>query len=122
MSAISRRLQPVLLIVAIFALAFTGLQAAQQKERAAVPDRYKWDLTQIYPTDQAWRTAKEKLAGDLPMIREFKGHLGESAQKLADALELSSRLSKEFSRLYVYTSMMSDQDTRVSLYQGMQQE
>jgi len=48
--------------------------------------------------------------------------LGSSASKLAEALELSSRLSKEFSRLYVYASMMSDQDTRVSSYQGMQQE
>ena len=123
MPAISRRFQPAPLVVVIFALAFTGLTgAAQQKERSAVPDQYKWDLTKIYPTDQAWRSAKDKLAADLPMIREFKGHLGESPQKLADALELTSRMSKEFSRLYVYASMTSDQDTRVSLYQGMQQE
>src|SRR5690242_19536855 len=114
MSAISRRFQPVLLIVAIFALAFTGLQAAQSKERAAVPDRDKWDMTQNNQTEQARRTAKEKLPADLPMIPELEGHLGESPQKLADPLELTSRLSKEFSRLYVYTSMMSDHDTRVS--------
>ena len=42
--------------------------------------------------------------------------------RLADALELGSRLSKEFARAYVYASMMSDTDTRVSKYQGMQQE
>ena len=59
----------------------------------------------------------------LPTIRAVQGHARLSRpQKLADALELSSRLSKEFSRLYVYASMMSDQDTRVSTYQGMQQE
>jgi oligoendopeptidase F len=96
--------------------------AAQQQERAGIPDRYKWDLTQIYPNDQAWRAAKDKLVSEVTAIRAFKGTLGSSAQKLADALELSSRLSKEFSRLYVYASMMSDQDTRVSTYQGMQQE
>ena len=33
-----------------------------------------------------------------------------------------SRLDKELSRLYVYASMLSDQDTRVSEPQGMQQE
>src|SRR5215831_9967943 len=121
MPVIRSRFQPALLIAIIFALAVTGLRgAAQQKERSAVPDRYKWDLTQIYPSDQAWRSAKEKLAADVPMLREFKGHLAESPQKLADALELSSRLSKELSRQFVYASMMSDQDTRVSLYQGMQ--
>src|SRR5213083_2431165 len=79
--------------------------AAQQRERSAIPDRYKWDLTQIYPTDQAWRTAKEKLTSELPSARPFKGNLSASPQNLADALELTSRLSKEFSRLYVYASM-----------------
>ena len=33
-----------------------------------------------------------------------------------------SRLNKELARAYVYASMMSDTDTRVSRYQGMQQE
>ena len=93
--------------------------AAQQKERSAVPDKYKWDLTQIYPNDQAWRAAKDKLTGELPAVRAFRGTLGSSAAKLADALELSSRLAKDFTRLYVYASMMSDQDTKVT--QGMQQ-
>ena len=51
-----------------------------------------------------------------------KGTLGSSPQKLADALELGSRIAKEFSRLYSYASMTSDQDTRVSAYRGMQQE
>jgi oligoendopeptidase F len=105
----------------------TGLQAstatqAQQQERSAVPDKYKWDLSQIYPTEQAWRAAKDKLAAETPSVRAFRGTLASSPQKLADALELTTRLAKEFARLYVYASMMSDQDTRVSTYQGMQQE
>jgi oligoendopeptidase F len=99
-------------------LARTG----QQQERSAIADRYKWNLAEIYPSDGAWRKAKDELVAELPAIRPFKGTLASSAQKLADALELSSRLAKAFTRLYVYASMMSDQDTRVSLYQGMQQE
>jgi len=118
----ARRYQATIVLTAAAIAATVVAGAAQQKERSAVPDKYKWDLTQIYPTDQAWRTAKDKLVSELPAIRAFRGTLGSSASKLADALELSSRLSKEFSRLYVYASMMSDQDTRVSSYQGMQQE
>jgi oligoendopeptidase F len=95
---------------------------AQQQERAKIPEKYRWDLTQIYPDDQAWRAAKDKLIAGIPAIGAFNGTLGSSPQKLADALELTSRISKEFSRLYVYASMMSDQDTRDSKYQGMQQE
>jgi oligoendopeptidase F len=113
---------PRSLVVLLAASLLTAPLLAQQKERKSVPDRYKWDLSQIYPSDQAWRAAKEKLAAELPAIRGFKDTLGSSAQKLADALELTTRLSKEFSRIYVYASMMSDEDTRVSTYQGMQQE
>ena len=123
MSANSSRYRCAFVIAATLAVATTvATGAAQQRERSAVPDRFKWDLTQIYPTDQAWRAAKDKLASELPSIRAFKGNLASSPQKLADALELSSRLAKEFARLYVYAGMMSDQDTRVSSYQGMQQE
>src|SRR5262245_8031508 len=122
MSVNSRRYQATVVLTAAAVAVTVVAGSAQQKERTAVPDKYKWDLTQIYPTDQAWRTAKDKLVGELPAIRAFRGTLGSSAAKLADALELSSRLAKEFSRLYIYASMMSDQDTRVSSYQGMQQE
>ena len=96
--------------------------SAQERDRARIPDRFKWDLTKIYPSDEAWREAKEKLAAALPRLREFKGQLASSPAKLADALELSSSLSKELARAYVYASMKSDEDTRVSTYQGMQQE
>jgi oligoendopeptidase F len=100
----------------------TSVVAAQQKERAAVPDQYKWDLSKIYPSDAAWRAAKEKLSEEFPALAKFKGTLGSSPQQLATALETTTRLSKDFSRIYVYASMNSDQDTRVSTYQGMQQE
>ena len=35
---------------------------------------------------------------------------------------MQSNFDKELTRLFVYASMSSDQDTRVSLYQGMEQE
>ena len=94
----------------------------QERDRAKIPDQYKWDLTAIYPSDEAWRAAKEKLASEFPKIREYQGTLGSSAAHLADALELQSRLDKELSRLYVYAGMSADQDTRVSKYQGMEQQ
>jgi oligoendopeptidase F len=99
-----------------------AMVSAQQRDRSKVDDKYKWDLTHIYPTDDAWQKAKEKLSAETPKLREFKGKLGGSASTLADALELASTLSKELSRTYVYASMSSDTDTRVAKYQGMQQE
>jgi oligoendopeptidase F len=104
------------------ALVLSVTLVAQERDRSKIPDKYKWNLTEIYASDAAWRGAKEKLVAEFPKIREFQGTLIKSASRLADALELSTRLNKDLSRLYVYASMMADQDTRVSTYQAMQQE
>src|SRR5688572_33102859 len=95
---------------AVVLLTFIG--AAQERDRAKIPDRYKWNLADIYPSDAAWRAAKEKLVGAVPKIREFQGTLGSSASRLADAMEFVTALNKDYARLAVYASMMADQDTR----------
>jgi oligoendopeptidase F len=106
----------------VVAVLFSASVAVQERDRAQIPDKYKWDLTKVYPSDEAWRQAKEKLAAEIPKIGQFKGTVTSSAARLADALELGTRLSKELARTYAYASMISDEDTRVSKYQGMQQE
>ncbi|MFZ0734590.1 MAG: oligoendopeptidase F [Candidatus Sulfotelmatobacter sp.] len=94
----------------------------QERDRNKIPDEHKWDLAPIYPSDDAWRAEKEKLAAELPKLRKFQGKLAYAASTLADTLDLQSYFDKELTRLFVYASMSSDQDTRLSLYQGMEQE
>ena len=100
----------------------TVLTAVQERDRAKIPERYKWNLTDIYADDAAWRAAKTAIAAEVPTVDRFKGRLGTSAATLADALALTTRLDKDIARLYVYASMRSDEDTRDSVTQGMQQE
>jgi oligoendopeptidase F len=104
----------------VFALTMVGV--AQQRERAAIPDRYKWNLAEIYPSNDAWRAAKDKMQSELPKIGQLKGKLGASAATLADALETLYAIDKELSRAFVYVGMLADQDTRESQPQGMRQE
>jgi oligoendopeptidase F len=108
--------------VLAMAVLLSALVASQERDRAKIAEKYKWDLAHIYPSEEAWRQSKEKLAAELPKLREFKGTLTSSASRLADALELGTRLSKELATAYAYASMLSDQDTRVSKHQAMQQE
>jgi oligoendopeptidase F len=108
--------------VIVFVAGLAATTLGQERDRSKIPEHYKWDLTALYPTDQAWRSQKEKLVAELPRLREFQGKLASSSQQLADALEAHSRLEKELKRLSVYAGLISDQDTRVSAYQQMQQE
>ena len=106
----------------VFLISLVNTLPAQERDRSKVPPQYKWDLTALYPTDQAWRSEKEKLANDLPKLKDYQSTLASSAQRLADALEMQSRMEKELRRLSAYAGLTSDQDTRVSTYQGMRQE
>jgi oligoendopeptidase F len=96
--------------------------SAPERDRAKVADAYKWNLADVYPSEAAWRARKETITAQIPKLGEFRGALGSSAKTLADALEFASGLDKELSRLYVYASMVSDEDTRLAGPQGMQQE
>ncbi len=108
--------------IALAAIAASASLVAQERDRSKVPDKYKWNLADIYPSDAAWRADKEKLVAEIPAIGQFRGTLGTSAARLADALDLVTRLNNQFARLSVYASLAADQDTRVSSYQAMQQE
>jgi oligoendopeptidase F len=110
------------LFVAVLLLSLSGpAHSQQERERARIPDKYKWNLSDLFPSEAGWRTAKDKLVAEIPQVRRFKGML-EGPGQLADALDLVNRLNKDFARIYSYASLVADQDTRVSAAQGMQQE
>jgi oligoendopeptidase F len=109
-------------LVTAFVTGCTILVSAQGRDRASIPDRYKWNLADLYPSDEAWRSAKDTVVAEIPKLAVFKGTLGSSPARLADALDEANRIAKDLQRVSVYAGLISDQDTRVSKYQGMQQE
>ncbi len=92
----------------------------RQRSELAVGDT--WNLEDLYATEAAWEAAKVKLGGQFEGVLQYKGKLGRSARDLLACLKFTSDLSREFARLSCYASMKSDEDTRVSKYQAMQQE
>jgi oligoendopeptidase F len=94
----------------------------KERERSRIPDKYKWDLTDIFPNDDAWTEAKQKLIAGFPALSAFRGKLSESPAKLLECIEMASWLRKECTRLACYASMKSDLDTRDAKYLAMDQE
>jgi oligoendopeptidase F len=111
-----------LFLVAAAVAAFTLSPVAQERDRTKLADKYKWNLSDLYPSDAAWRTAKDKVAAELPKLATFKGQLASSAATLADALQTMSAYDRDLSRLYSYAMLLADQDTRDSQHEGMKQE
>jgi oligoendopeptidase F len=111
-----------LFLVAAAVAAFTLAPLAQERDRSKIAEKYKWNLSDLYPSDAAWRAQKDKIAAEVPKVGAYKGRLASSAGTLAEALETMSSLDKELGRLYTYAMLLSDQDTRDSQRQGMKQE
>jgi oligoendopeptidase F len=103
-------------------IVFSLAAGAQERDRSKIPDALKWNLSEIYASDAAWRGAKDAFAAELPTLGRFKGQLASTATAMADGLDRMFALDKELSRLYVYASMEADQDTRDSQREGMRQE
>src|SRR5262245_64804549 len=112
MSSMTSSKAPLCAVVGLAALSLSAL--AQERDRSKIPAKYTWNLTDIFPTDAAWRSAKDKLQAELPQLGQYKGKLGQSPARLADALDKMYAFDKELNRLYTYDGLLADQDTRDS--------
>ena len=59
------------LAAAIASVLPAGRGLAQERDRSKIPDKYKWNLADIYPSEEAWRAAKERLRRRDPEAEEL---------------------------------------------------
>ena len=98
------------------------VHANAETDRSPAQGNYSWNLSDLFTDLVAWRAEAARITSEVPHVRSFAGRLHISPQVLADALETMSRLDMALARLYVYASMLSDEDTRLSEPQGMYQQ
>lgn len=88
-------------------------------ERSEIDTKYLWKTEDIFASTSEWEaeyTAVEKRVGE---FEKLKGTLGEGADKLLAALQFKDDTEARLDRVYVYSSLLSDQDTRDGTNQGM---
>ena len=78
--------------------------------RNEVPVRDTWDLTVLYPTDEAWQADFAELQSRWPAIAGFKGRVTESAQTLLEVLEFEKALNLKIERLGHYAMLRVSED------------
>ena len=82
-------------------------------ERADIPDAYKWNLTDLFASRDAWKTRRAEVAASLTEMAAFNGKLGDSASVFYGALSTQMSIRKEVVRLFVYAMQKRDEDTRI---------
>ena len=105
----------------IFALLPVRLnaQAKEAPTRDQIADKYKWNLADFYPSDEAWEAGLTALKARIGEFAQYQGKLGESATNLANCLMLNDTLGILAHRLFVYASLKLDEDNRVGKYQEL---
>jgi oligoendopeptidase F len=96
--------------------------AAHAVERSGVPDKYRWDLSALYPDEAAWAASKQEFLAAIPGVAAHQGKLGESASSLLAAMTAYEQAARRAERLYSYAFQRYSEDTRVARTMQMQQE
>ena len=100
----------------------TKLDDPKTKDRDKIPEKYKWNLSDLYSSTEAWVKEKEAFSEKFKKIGEYKGTLGNSAGSLYAALSYLEEVAKDLFKFSSYASMQSDQDTRKAEPLSMDQE
>lgn len=85
--------------------------------RDEISEQYRWDLTSIFETDEAFLAALEKAKTYPEKYLAFKGRISQAPETLLEYLQFDDEVSIELSKLINYANRKADEDTRASLYQ-----
>ena len=90
-------------------------------ERKDIDQRLKWDTTSIYAKDEDFYEDIENIKKLADKLVGFKGKITASLDNFKEFIKLDEEFSRKLEKAYVYASLKSDEDTRVTKYQEMDQ-
>ncbi|EEI82297.1 oligoendopeptidase F [Anaerococcus tetradius] len=90
-------------------------------ERKDIEERLKWDTTSIYKNDEDFYKDIEEVKKLAKLLTGFKGRLTKDLETFKEFIKLDEKFSRKMEKAYVYASLRSDEDTRVTKYQEMNQ-
>ncbi len=86
-------------------------QAVIERNKVSVDET--WDLTRIYAGWSDWDSDVAEIEKSLANLTGMQGRLGDSAADFHEVVESVHTVREKLSRVCVYASMRSDEDTRV---------
>lgn len=87
-------------------------------ERNEVSEESKWDLSDLYESDDQWESSLSELEKDIEGYEAFKGTLANSANAIKDCLKFDASFSRRLDSLYTYAHLKRDEDKTNSKYLG----
>jgi oligoendopeptidase F len=98
---------------------FSEVEVAALPTRDEIDEKYKWDLTDIYKSDEDWELDFEWIENNLSGYNRYVGKLNTNPETLLACLKFDDSIGIKIERLYLYAMLAKDGDMRLNKYQGM---
>jgi len=94
----------------------------QTRRREDVPERFKWNLSDIFPNWSKWEAGYKQLEAGINRYAALKGTLAGGPEALLDAFRLSEELGQLAYRVWYYPSLQYDEDQRDNTVNAKRQQ
>lgn len=89
------------------------------KPRKDFSDKLKWNVKDLYKSDEEYEKECESLEKDLENYLKFKDHILDNSDTLFNLLQFDTSFDERLERVYIYAHIQNDQDTTDTYYQSM---
>jgi oligoendopeptidase F len=89
-----------------------AMTAPRLRDRSEIADRFKWNLTHIFPDWNAWQAAYHRLEQQIEEYAALQGTLAKSADCLLAAMKLSDEIGQLTYKVWYFASLKYDEDQR----------
>jgi len=94
-------------------------QTIEVPTRDEIEEHYKWNLKDIYSSDEDWEKDFKIVEQTINGYVQFEGRITDSSENLLDCLKFDEKIGIKLERLYLYSMLAKDSDMRDTKYQGM---
>jgi oligoendopeptidase F len=92
------------------------------RERHEVPDRFKWNLTHIFPDAEAWKAAYRELDTKIAAYAALQGTLAGGPDRLLAAYRLADDIGQLSYKVWYYVALKHDEDQRDNATNALRQQ
>ena len=96
--------------------------AQRTRKREQIPERFKWNLKDIFVSWDDWEASYKKLEAGIGRYAALKGTLAEGPERLLEAFKLSEELGQLAYRVWYFPSLRYDEDQRDNTVNARRQQ
>src|SRR6188508_1763977 len=86
--------------------------APSLRERETIPDRFKWNLSHIFPDWETWKRAYDDLDAKTGAYAALQGTLAKGPDQLLAAYQLADEIGQLSYKVWYFVALKYDEDQR----------